>query len=263
MERLIRIVPRFFLVLAFGVVMVAGTPAQSRRQKPVSPPKSTQPALSVQASEARANLIAATTTYKESLEAVLELQRKNETSAEQNLTKQKEMLAIGIVSRSEVEKSEQVLFDLRARSAEVYKQIEGADHLIMEVTAEEQLAKTKKSPSSSLPSSQSGLVLVRYAGTSPFSLNNYASLDQFFRNKFARSLPVSALGQTDVHDRMGFAHYGAIDVALHPDSVEGRALMAHLQSLGIPFLAFRRAVAGSATGAHIHIGRPSNRVASR
>ena len=76
-------------------------------------------------------------------------------------------------------------------------------------------------------------------------------------------MPVSAYGQTDVHDRMGFAHHGAIDVALHPDSAEGRALMAHLQSLGIPFLAFRAAVAGSATGAHIHIGPPSHRLGSR
>jgi Outer membrane efflux protein len=257
-----KVVPRFLLGLAVSIVLAAGTPAQSRRQKPASPSKSSQPALSDQASEARTNLIAATTNYRESLETVLELQKRNEATAEQNLTRQKEMFAAGIVSRLEVEKSEQALFDLRARSAEVYKQIEGADHLIMEVTAEEQLAKTKKSQTSPMTSQQRGLVLVRYAGTSPWSLNNYPSLDQFFRNQFARSLPVSAFGQTDVHDRMGFAHHGAIDVALHPDSVEGRALMAHLQSLGIPFLAFRQAVAGSATGAHIHIGPPSHRVAT-
>jgi hypothetical protein len=51
-----------------------------------------------------------------------------------------------------------------------------------------------------------------------------------------------------------------MDVAVHPDSAEGAALMSYLRSQGIPFIAFRQAVAGSATGAHIHIGYPSHRI---
>jgi hypothetical protein len=47
---------------------------------------------------------------------------------------------------------------------------------------------------------------------------------------------------------------------LHPDSPEGKALIAFLRGNGIPFLAFRSAVAGTATGAHIHIGYPSHRI---
>jgi hypothetical protein len=35
--------------------------------------------------------------------------------------------------------------------------------------------------------------------------------------------------------------------------------MNYLSSQGIPFMAFRRAVPGSATGPHIHIGKPSQR----
>jgi len=50
-----------------------------------------------------------------------------------------------------------------------------------------------------------------------------------------------------------------MDVALHPDSDEGRSLMAYLRRAGIPFIAFRSAMPGSATGAHIHIGLPSIR----
>jgi len=49
-------------------------------------------------------------------------------------------------------------------------------------------------------------------------------------------------------------------VALHPDSAEGRALIGFLQARGIPFLAFRGAVPGVATGPHIHIGSPSHRL---
>jgi hypothetical protein len=51
-------------------------------------------------------------------------------------------------------------------------------------------------------------------------------------------------------------------VALHPDSAEGRALMDYLRRRGIPFLAFRGARAGVATGAHIHVGEPSERLAA-
>jgi hypothetical protein len=131
-----------------------------------------------------------------------------------------------------------------------------------EVAAEEQLAKSRKN-SPVAGTLQSGLVLIRYTGTSQWSLNDYSSLDKFFKETFGHSMPVSAFGQTGVHDRLGFAHYGAMDVALHPDSVEGRALMAHLQAHGIPFIAFRAAVAGSATGAHIHVGQPSHRIGAK
>jgi hypothetical protein len=53
-----------------------------------------------------------------------------------------------------------------------------------------------------------------------------------------------------------------MDVALHPDSPEGKSLIAHLRKAGIPFMAFRGAIAGTSTGPHIHIGRPSGRLTS-
>jgi hypothetical protein len=56
-----------------------------------------------------------------------------------------------------------------------------------------------------------------------------------------------------------FDHRNAIDVALHPDSKEGRSLLNYLRQVGIPFIAFRGVVLGAATGAHIHIGKPSPR----
>ena len=42
----------------------------------------------------------------------------------------------------------------------------------------------------------------------------------------------------------GFDHRNALDVAVHPDSPEGRALMDYLRAHGIPFLAFRAARRG-------------------
>jgi hypothetical protein len=50
-----------------------------------------------------------------------------------------------------------------------------------------------------------------------------------------------------------------MDVALHPDSKEGQSLLNYLRQVGIPFIAFKGAVPGAATGAHIHIGKVSPR----
>jgi hypothetical protein len=59
---------------------------------------------------------------------------------------------------------------------------------------------------------------------------------------------------------MGWDHRNSVDVGLHPDSAEGRALIAYLQNAGIPYLAFRGTIPGVATGPHIHIGSPSHRL---
>ena len=84
-------------------------------------------------------------------------------------------------------------------------------------------------------------------------------IKSFFVSKFGRTLPVSAFGQTRLHSRLGFDHRNSVDVALSPDSVEGRALLGKLRGFGVPFITFRRAIRGVATGAHIHVGRPSPR----
>jgi hypothetical protein len=105
-------------------------------------------------------------------------------------------------------------------------------------------------------------LLVRYNGPTAWSLSDAGKIESFFLARFGRTMPVSARGQTAAHDRMGFDHHNAMDVAVYPDSEEGRALMQYLKQSGIPFIAFRGKMAGAATGAHIHIGKPSLRLAS-
>ena len=103
--------------------------------------------------------------------------------------------------------------------------------------------------------------VVRYAGTGAWSLADAETvLQHFFARRFGRPLPVSAWGQTVVHDRLGLDHRDAFDVALHPDSAEGRALMAFLRSAGIPFVGVRSRIRGLSTGAHIHVGPESGRL---
>ena len=81
--------------------------------------------------------------------------------------------------------------------------------------------------------------VVQYRGASAWTLAQVEQLERFFAARFGRPLPVSALGQTPLHDRLGFDHRNAVDVAVHPDTVEGRTLLDHLRAQRIPFLAFR------------------------
>lgn len=96
--------------------------------------------------------------------------------------------------------------------------------------------------------------------TGAWKLSDAAKVLSFFMERFGRRLPVGAFGQSDLHTRWGLDHRNSMDISLHPDSPEGRALIAFLRSEGIPFLAFRGPIPGVSTGPHIHVGDPSPRV---
>ena len=103
----------------------------------------------------------------------------------------------------------------------------------------------------------------RFTGGSNWSLRDAPGIQKYFAQTFGYDLPVSAYGQSATHNHLGLDHRNAMDVALDSDSAAGRALIGHLRQAGIPFIVFKTAVAGAATGPHIHIGRPSTRWASR
>ena len=100
-------------------------------------------------------------------------------------------------------------------------------------------------------------------GNGKWKLTDAGKVEEFFVEKFKKPLPLSAFGQSDLHTRWGWDHRNGMDVGLHPDSAEGRALIEFLRNESIPFLAFRGAVPGVATGPHIHIGNRSPRISSR
>ena len=90
-------------------------------------------------------------------------------------------------------------------------------------------------------------------------LADAGKVKDFFMARFNRPLPLSAFGQSDLHTRWGLDHRNGMDVNLHPDSVEGRALIEFLRAESIPFLVFRGPIPGVATGPHIHVGNRSSR----
>jgi hypothetical protein len=101
-----------------------------------------------------------------------------------------------------------------------------------------------------------------YAGDGTFAYATYAKVEVAFEEHFGKPMPVSAIGQTAVHRALGFDHRGRVDVAIHPDAPEGVWLLEYLTANRIPYYAFRQAVKGKATGAHIHIGPMSTKLAS-
>lgn len=88
------------------------------------------------------------------------------------------------------------------------------------------------------------------------------ALELAFSTKFARPLPISAEGETEVHRALGFDHRGRVDVAVVPSAPEGIWLREYLQLRKIPYYAFSHAIPGKATAAHIHIGPGSTRLGS-
>jgi DNA-binding Lrp family transcriptional regulator len=103
---------------------------------------------------------------------------------------------------------------------------------------------------------------VRFDGKGSVREFEISMIEKAFEQRFGYSLPVSARGETAVHKSLGFDHRGRLDVAVNPDQPEGVWLRKYLENSAIPYFAFRGAVPGKATGAHIHIGPPSTRLVS-
>jgi hypothetical protein len=112
---------------------------------------------------------------------------------------------------------------------------------------------------SSKPSSPSP-VMEHFAGDGVFTKDDFKRVVLAYERHFKKPLPISAQGETAVHRALGFDHRDRVDVALYPDTSEGEWLRSYLEKSDIPYYAFRNFVPGKATGAHIHIGPPSNRI---
>jgi hypothetical protein len=107
--------------------------------------------------------------------------------------------------------------------------------------------------------SEAGQIAERFDGDGVFTAAAMARIEAAFEKQFGKPMPVSARGDTAVHRALGFDHRGRLDVAIFPDAPEGIWLREYLVQNRIPFFAFRQAVPGKATGAHIHIGPMSTR----
>jgi hypothetical protein len=165
-----------------------------------------------------------------------------------------------LIARKDVETAEAKVTLAKEKVAEVKQRMTAADSQIadtlLEAEAETKIARGRPVPRGGLVSTTA---MIRFNGGAPWALSDAWKVQRFFQDAFKRPLPIAVFGQGAIHDRWRLDHHNSMDVSLHPDGPEGQALLGFLRANGIPFLAFRQAIPGTATGPHIHIGRPSHR----
>jgi hypothetical protein len=189
-------------------------------------------------------------------EKLLALHEAERTRTAELYEQRREQYYLGLIARSEVLQAEHALAQAMLRVDEDKRWLAETDMALTEYGMRDELLRL---PTLAIGGYSESNTLLRFNGGAAWSLIDSAKIESFFTQTFGRALPISAFGQTATHDRLRFDHRNAVDVALHPDSREGQSLLRYLRQTGIPFIAFRNAVPGAATGAHIHIGKPSPR----
>ena len=247
-------------VVTIVALTVSVSGAFAQRKKPAAKPKvaSAQPATEL--SKLRDEYIKSTKEYKASLERLVALYQESARKAEERVAQSRKLLADGLISKREVERSESALAEANLKVSEAQQQITTADTTIaqtlIEIEGDKEIAKLGRVPKGRLLRTTS---FIRYNGTGSWLLSQAGKIEVFFQQTFKRPLPIAVFGQGAIHNQWRLDHRNAMDISLNPDGAEGQALMSFLQASGIPFSAFRGAIPGVATGPHIHIGMPSHR----
>ena len=243
-----------WLLLVLAVVSIDVFAQRKTKKKPApAPPPS-------ELSKLREEFIKATNEYKASLGKLLPFYESNVKKAEEKLETSKKLLAEGLIPRTQVEENERALALAKEKIAETNRQLASAEAqiagVLVETAANEEINKNLRLAKQRLVRTAA---FTRYSGAGGWNIGEAWKVQRFFSDSFKKQLPIAVFGQGAIHDRWRLDHRNAMDIQLHPDGVEGRALLDFLQKNGIPYLAFRSAIPGTATGPHIHIGRPSHR----
>jgi hypothetical protein len=208
-----------------------------------------------------ADVIASTQNYRAALERVLAIYERELARRDELSELRQELYEREVLSKRELEEGRKALAAARKDVDDTRQAIKDTDRMLTEAHVAQALARLTPLARGSYEETPG---LVRFNGLGSWSVvKDTPVLQEFFMARFGRALPISAYGQTALHDRMGLDHRGALDVAVHPDSPEGRAFMDYLRAAGIPFIAAWGAIPGSASGAHIHVGQPSPRITVR
>jgi len=182
---------------------------------------------------------------------------REQSSLRVEVIRRRKLLKEGQISKPEVIEAERLFVAALARVHALQHSVVETDIAITEAIWGEKVLRMPVLPVNGYSETPE---LARFNGGAGWSLNEAPHVERFFSRTFGRSLPVTARGQSATHNRLGFDHRDAMDVAVHPDSAEGKALIQQLRKAGIPFIAFRGAVPGASTGPHIHIGKPSRKL---
>src|SRR5204863_6374966 len=135
-------------IVLFVFAIVAPALAQKKRTPKTAAPKATKKTPDKPVSELdklRDEYINATKDYKASLGKLLPLYEKQMQEAQERAAASKKLYEDGLISRTEVEKTDRAVFEAKIKIDDVHKQMEGADsqvaQVLVEVETEKELAK--------------------------------------------------------------------------------------------------------------------------
>jgi len=253
----------FMLALTVGLLpflLLVPRALGAQKKSAAAKPKAIQTKPTDELARLRNEFIRATNDYQALLKKQLPGLERNVAKAQDQLTKSSQLFAEGLISKKELEASERALEEAKAKVTEINQAILTADSRIadtlLEAEAERTLARAKPIPKGGMVSTAA---MIRFNGGASWLLSDAWKVQRFFLEVFKKPLPIAVFGQGSIHERWRLDHRNSMDVSLHPDSSEGQTLLNFLRTNGIPFLAFRQAIPGTATGPHVHIGRPSHR----
>ncbi len=258
-----RVITNIFLALTLAL-SAGPAGAQTKKKQPSRQIDATPKVISEDGapsvSSDSGEVLRAADIYKTSLRQLIEAREAEATRVSKQFDDLKELFKDGLISKRELDAVELSLLEARHKVDETRKQLAATDATVVESLAEKDPGSVAEFDTTAPKGSAvKKVAYIRFKGNAAWSVSDIGKVEKFYSAKFKRSLPVAAMGQSDLHSRWGFDHRNAVDVGVHPDSAEGLALMNYLSGQGIPFMAFRRAVTGSATGPHIHIGKPSQK----
>lgn len=188
---------------------------------------------------------------------MIEAARRRLDRMEPRIAAKQKLIEAGVMARNEI-KPDLEERELRQRTLELAQSRAKTFELLLDaIRAEEEAVaraeEARKEAERLRP-------VERYDGRGVFRMAMLPQIERAYEKRFGEALPVSALGNTELHRAMGFDHSDRVDVALTPDSEQGQWLRGYLEANRLPYFAFRSFVPGQATGAHIHIGPPSLRL---
>jgi hypothetical protein len=189
----------------------------------------------------------------EQCDQMVEAAERRVARVEEKMESVRQLVQEGVLARNELKLLEEELAERRRTLDLVRSRAEFIRQLA-------EMAQMEAAQAAGQDEEEARPVQERFDGSGYFTPGQWRKVEEAFQRQFGRTLPVSAQGETQFHRRLGLDHRGRVDVALLPDSPEGQWLRQWLEREQIPYYAFRGAVRGRASAAHIHIGPPSPRL---
>jgi Fe2+ transport system protein FeoA len=179
-------------------------------------------------------------------------ERRYERQAEL-VCQRRRLLDMGIIAEAEMHAATNELENRRHI-------VDLARRRVRTIALRQNMAQEQQALEQALESGTSSTAMVKFEGGGVFYRSDFQTIAGEFEEVFHYPIPVTARGQTQLHDSLGLDHRGKIDIGINPESPEGIWLRRRLEGRHIPFIAFRAAVPGAATAPHIHLGTGSSRI---